>query len=389
MTLNSDTSASDTIDAYRKRQQRGPVIVWIIAALFVIVGIVVLIIWLTGDNKPTISFLSTETPTSTLTATLTVTPSPTLTPIPTLTATATLTPLPPTASAPFSYTIQEGESFTVVAEKFGLDEESGILLLLQLNPTPAARGFVLLGEEIMVPNPDMKLPTATSVPVDLKKGTELEYTIRPGDTIAAIAIKFRSTSEAILELNEIDNPNTIQAGQVLLIPANLVTAEPTRLPPTSPPNATATPITAGNTPTPFAASCDYEENANFITQIFELVNTERVRQGLSPLAENQKLTAAAMLHALDMACNDFSGEIGSDGSTAEERVAAQDYVASLVLQEVVALPPEYGGDGQAAFDVWMGGTTLLNPNVTEMGIAYAYSSSSTFGGYFTIILAAP
>ena len=389
MTLNSDTSASDTIDAYRKRQQRGPIIVWIIAALFVIVGVVVLIVWLTGDNKPTISFLSTETPTPTLTATLTVTPSPTLTSIPTLTSTATLTPLPPTASAPFTYTIQEGESFAVVAEKFGLDEESGILLLLQLNPLAAARGFVLLGEEIIVPNPDMKLPTATPIPVDLKKGTELEYTIRPGDTIAAIAIKFRSTTEAILELNELDNPNTIQAGQVLLIPANLVTAEPTRLPPTSPPNATATPITSGNMPTPLAASCDYVENAAYIAQIFGLVNEERVIQELLPVAENQNLTAAALAHASDMACNNFSGETGSDGSTAEERVSAQGYLASLVLQEIAALPPEYGGDGQAAFEVWMGGSTLLNPDVTEIGIAYAYSPNSTFGGYFTIILAAP
>jgi len=73
MTLNSDTSASDTIDAYRKRQQRGPVIIWGVAALLVLVGIIILIIWLTGDNKPTISLYATETPTPTLTSTATAT----------------------------------------------------------------------------------------------------------------------------------------------------------------------------------------------------------------------------------------------------------------------------------------------------------------------------
>ncbi|MBT3713746.1 MAG: CAP domain-containing protein, partial [Anaerolineae bacterium] len=35
------------------------------------------------------------------------------------------------------------------------------------------------------------------------------------------------------------------------------------------------------------------------------------------------------------------------------------------------------------------GTTLLNPNATEIGIAYAYSVDSAFGGYFTVVLAAP
>ncbi len=388
MTLNSDTSASDTINAYRKRQQRGPVIIWGLSALLVLVGIVILIVWLAGDNKPQISLFSTETPTPTLTSTATLTSTPTLTPTSTSTPTQTLTPVPPTPSAPFTYTVEEGEALTVIAEKFNLGE-NGILLLLALNPVVEARGFVYVGEEILVPNPDMELPTPTTVPVELPRGTELSYTIRPGDTIAAIAIKFRSTSEAILELNEIENANTIQAGQVILIPVNLVTAEPTRLLPTAPANVTPSPTAPSTSGTPVDGACDYELNEAYVAQIFELINTERVTQNLSPLAENAKLSAAALVHASDMACNSFFKEEGSDGSAPEERVQAQGYTASLVLQEIHAQPPEYGGDGQAAFNAWMGGSTLLNPTVTEIGIAYAYSSESAFGGYFTIILAAP
>ena len=388
MTSNSDTSASDTIDAYRKRQQRGPIIISGLAALLVLIGIIILIVWLTGDNKPSLSFLSTETPTPTLTPTATPTSTPTSTPQPTSTPTQTLTPVPPTPSAPFAYTVEEGDSFVVIAEKFDLGED-GVLLLLALNPTPATRGFVYVGEEILVPNPDMELPTATPVPVDIPRGTELEYTIRPGDTIDAIATKFRSTTEAILELNEIDNPNTIQAGQVILIPVNLVTAEPTRLAPTAPANVTPSPTVPASGDTPTGGTCDYEENEEFLGQIFDLINTERIAEGLSPLEENEKLSAAALVHASDMACNSFFEENGSDGSTPEERVEAQGYNASLVLQEIHAQPPEYGGDGQAAFNAWMGGTTPLNATVTEIGIAYAYSSESAFGGYFTLILAAP
>ena len=390
MTLNSDTSASDTIDSYRKRQQRGPVIIRGIAALLVLIGIIVLIVWFTGDNKPQITLFATDTPTPTLTSTATLTSTPTLTPTFTATSTITLTPTP---SVPFSYIIQEGDFLAVVAEKFNLGDD-GILLLLALNPAVANNsGIVHVGQEIIVPNPGMQLPTATPIPVDLPQGTLLEYTIQPGDTIAAIATKFRSTEEAILAENEIENANAIQVGQILIIPTNLVTPAPTRLSPTAPADATATPPAApsddNTTPTSLAATCDYQENKDYVAQIFELVNNERVTQGLSPLVENEKLSAAALVHTADMACNSFFKENGSDGSTPEERVAAQGYIASFILQEIHAQPPEYGGDGQAAFDAWMGGTTLLAPSATEIGIAYTYSSDSALGGYFTIILAAP
>lgn len=383
--MTNSGSASNTIDSYRKRQQRGPVIIWSIAALLVIVGVIVLVVWFTGDNKPQITLFATETPTPTLTHTPTVTSSPTATATITFTPTMTLTP---TASAPFSYIVEEGESLTLIADKFELGDD-GILLLLALNPAVETRGFVFVGEEILIPNPGMELPTATPVPADLPRGTELNYTVRPGDSIAAIAVKFRSTEEAIIEANELENANAILVGQVLIIPANLVTPEPTRLPPTAPANTTPSPTAAAQGTAPVGGTCDYDENADIVAQIFELVNNERVAQGLTPLTENPQLSAAALVHASDMACNSFLKESGSDGSTAEERVAAQGYDASLVLQEIHAQPPEYGGDGQAAFDAWMGGNTLLNPNATEVGIGYAYFADSALGGYYTIVLAKP
>ena len=371
--MTNSGSASNTIDSYRKRQQRGPVIIWSIAALLVIVGIIVLVVWFTGDNKPQITLFATETPTPTLTHTPTVTSSPTATATITFTPTMTLTP---TASAPFSYIVEEGESLTLIADKFELGDD-GILLLLALNPAVETRGFVFVGEEILIPNPGMELPTATPVPADLPRGTELNYTVRPGDSIAAIAVKFRSTEEAIIEANELENANAILVGQVLIIPANLVTPEPTRLPPTAPANTTPSPTAAAQGTAPVGGTCDYDENADIVAQIFELVNNERVAQGLTPLTENPQLSAAALVHASDMACNSFLKESGSDGSTAEERVAAQGYDASLVLQEIHAQAPEYQGDGQAAF------------NASEVGIAYAYSADSAFGGYYTIVLAKP
>lgn len=398
-------SASNTIDSYRKRQQRGPIVIWGLAVLLVVVGVIILVVWFTGDNKPEINLFATETPTPTLTATPTMTASPTATSTYTMTPTITLTP---TASAPFSYIVQEGEYLYSIVDKFVLGD-SGIALLYLLNPKiEAADGIVYPGDEILIPNPDMKLPTATPVPVDLPRGTELEYRIQPGDTIAAIAEKFHSTADDIIALNELEDVNAIQVSQILIVPANMVTPAPTRLPPTTAPDvtptlnpegiATSTPVATSAASTPAAttvatASCAYDQNPAYVAQIFDLLNTERLAQGLQPLTENAALTTAAQDHAADMACNDYWKDFGSDGSTLADWLGNVAYTATFSAVEVHAQPPEYGGDGQAAVKAWVADgdalLNLLNADATELGIGYAYSAESSYGGYFTLILAAP
>ena len=44
------------------------------------------------------------------------------------------------------------------------------------------------------------------------------YIVQEGDTLWKIAKKFRSTVEDIAKINEIENPNQIQAGQKIYIP---------------------------------------------------------------------------------------------------------------------------------------------------------------------------
>lgn len=229
-----------TISSYRRRQRMGPFIVWGLAVLLVVVGIIVLVIWLTGPNKPSFTAFATETPTPTLTIT------PTLTNTPTETATVTPTPTEtPTAtpSAPFLYKVQEGESLATIAEKFSLGDD-GILLMIELNAAvKASNGVIYVGQEIFIPNPDMRLPTATPIPLDLPRGTKVNYTVLPGDSLALIAEKFNSTVEAIVEENGLENSNEIFVGDVLVIPVNLVTPVPTSTPgtPTTTPSPTATP----------------------------------------------------------------------------------------------------------------------------------------------------
>ena len=44
------------------------------------------------------------------------------------------------------------------------------------------------------------------------------YTVQPGDTLAAIAAEYGVTVESIIEANNLQNPDLLSVGQVLIIP---------------------------------------------------------------------------------------------------------------------------------------------------------------------------
>jgi LysM repeat protein len=234
--MTKKDSPQNVIDSYQRRQQFMPFLIGGLAVLLVVVGIIIVVLWLTGDASPQISLFASDTPTATNTATNTpVTPTSTLTP----TATVTLTPTPsltPTRSGPIEYIVQEGENCWDIANEFEVD----LLVLLAINNF-GGECPIQPGSSILIPAPDQQLPTETPIPSDLPRGTRIEYTIKLGDTLDLIASKFNSTIEDILLENNIaeEDINNIFAGQILTIRVNLVTPTPT-IGATSTPVATST-----------------------------------------------------------------------------------------------------------------------------------------------------
>jgi membrane-bound lytic murein transglycosylase D len=60
-----------------------------------------------------------------------------------------------------------------------------------------------------------RIPASEKFPRQLR---DRKYRIRPGDTLSTIARRFRTTVEALMELNDIDQPNLIKAGRLLRLP---------------------------------------------------------------------------------------------------------------------------------------------------------------------------
>ena len=242
------SSPSSSINSLRKRKQRrGPSLVFIIAGVLVLGGVILLIVWLTGPSKPINTFFATETSTPTLTFTPTNTSTPTSTTTPTETPTITPTA---TFSAPFTYRVQDGDSLFSIVQKYNLGDD-GIAWILLLNPYGGLNettGFPigvdpttqnnLPGQDLLLPAPGMPYPTSTPIPADLPRGTKINYIVQAGDSLGYIASLYNSTIDDIIKENNLTDPNAIKVGDLLIVPANMVTPTPTR-PPTS------TPVTPG------------------------------------------------------------------------------------------------------------------------------------------------
>ncbi|MCM8748784.1 LysM peptidoglycan-binding domain-containing protein [Thermomicrobiaceae bacterium CFH 74404] len=93
--------------------------------------------------------------------------------------------------------------------------------------TPTPTSPVML--EIVTPTPGPAVnPSAT--PTAVPEGnstpegsqpsgeTPTSYVVQPGDTLFGIAAKFNVDVQALIDANNISDPNTLQAGQVLVIP---------------------------------------------------------------------------------------------------------------------------------------------------------------------------
>ena len=222
--MAKNETPQEIIQAYQKRQQVMPFLIGGLAVVLVMVGLVLLIVWLSGRTSPLDKLFPSETPTITSTFTSTPeTPTPTPTNIPSETPTLTVS-ITPSPSGPFLYTVKEGDICYNLAEQFGVD----IMVLLTINNFTGCP--IKPGDTIRIPAPGQELPTETPMPTGVAKGSKYEYVIKLGDTLASIASKFNADIEEIMKDNKITDANKIDVGQQLIIKVNMVTPTNTLAP---------------------------------------------------------------------------------------------------------------------------------------------------------------
>ncbi len=105
-----------------------------------------------------------------------------------------------------------GISFESIANKYGVTVRE----LVGANPQ-----LLKIGDKLTVPVP-VAIPQEgagdTGAPTDTGTAAGRTYTVKRGDTLSAVAIRFGTTVAVLVAANNIANPNSIQIGQVLVIP---------------------------------------------------------------------------------------------------------------------------------------------------------------------------
>jgi uncharacterized protein YkwD len=156
----------------------------------------------------------------------------------------------------------------------------------------------------------------------------------------------------------------------------------------------ASPISAAPTAQTSPSGCEYTLNSDYEAQILALINNTRAQNGLGALTLDGQLSAAALEHSLDMACNAIVSHTGSDGTTWYDRVRKQGFANYNSARENIYVGnPAFGGDANGAFTWWMNSEihrkTLMNPDQKLIGISYIYSDISAYGGNYTTVFARP
>jgi hypothetical protein len=135
--------------------------------------------------------------------------------------------------------------------------------------------------------------------------------------------------------------------------------------------------------------CTYTENPEYVKTMIDIVNKARQDAGRKPLTVNEKLTAAAQSHSVDMACNGkkFLEHEGSDGSYTGQRLVNVGYTNTYYFELLgVGLAQDALFEWSRHENQWPG---VIDPYVIEIGVGYAYSKLSRYGGYWTVIVGGP
>ena len=143
---------------------------------------------------------------------------------------------------------------------------------------------------------------------------------------------------------------------------------------------------------------DEQDRPDVAARVLELTNQARAQErrcgtrsfdAVPPLTGSLLLVQAAQIHANDMAARDALTHLGRDGSSVGDRVKRVGYPWRAVAENLA----EGQEDAAAVVRDWVASpehcANLMNPNVTEMGVAFAISEQDMAHAYWAQVFATP
>lgn len=117
------------------------------------------------------------------------------------------------------YRVQRGDNLGAIARRYGV----GVSTLKQANGI-GTRNFIRAGQVLKIPPRSggkvLKVAARESSPAGETGGVAyLMHKVRPGQNLTGIARQYRTTIQALRQLNQLDDGHTLQAGATLKVPS--------------------------------------------------------------------------------------------------------------------------------------------------------------------------
>jgi len=247
----------------------------------------------------------------------------------------TVTPAITITPSTIDYYVQEGDTIAFIAEKFDISIET----VRRLNYLPDDNIFV--GQILQMPFQEgvtaEGVPTATPEP--------FRYTVTAGDSLSAISQQFGASSVAIMEANEMSDPNSLFVGQRLVIPGY----------------ATAAPSTTASQGAGTASTAETAPTESNVTHIVQPGDT------LSAIAQAYGVESAVLINANNIA-NGNQLRVGQKlvipGISALDAARARGQVHIIQSGEsLTAIALLYGVTAQEIIDF----NSISNPDAIYVG----------------------
>ncbi len=121
----------------------------------------------------------------------------------------------------------------------------------------------------------------------------------------------------------------------------------------------------------------------------KMINAHRARQGLPPLAIDERLNAAAKAHSVDMSRRGSVTHSGADGSLPMDRARRAGYSPKIASENIAA---GYNNTADVMKD-WMGSSAhdanILRRGAKDMGMAMVYNPKVGKQTYWTLMIGVP
>lgn len=134
-----------------------------------------------------------------------------------------ITPTALAGTGECTYVVRAGDNLFRIATNNGVTLEQ----MRAANPDLVGEAPILQpGQALQIPGcvpsggeAPAVVPTSPAPPTEAAPAPGTTYTVQPGDTLFSIANRFGITSQAIVNANNLTNPDRLSVGQQLIIPA--------------------------------------------------------------------------------------------------------------------------------------------------------------------------